>query len=44
VVIPHSFRSPFMTGCIIMMNGGASIVDVSGAAMSSLGVKWGAAE
>jgi len=36
--------SSFMTGCILMLDGGASIVDVSGAAMSSQGVNWGAAE
>jgi NAD(P)-dependent dehydrogenase (short-subunit alcohol dehydrogenase family) len=36
--------SSFMTGCILMMDGGASIVDVSGAALSSVGVNWGAAE
>jgi len=33
--------STFMTGSVIMIDGGASIVDVSGAALSSAGVKWG---
>ena len=36
--------SSFMTGCVLMMDGGASIVDVSGAALSSEGVNWGVAE
>jgi len=36
--------SSFMTGCILTVDGGASIVDVSGAAMSMQGLSWGAAE
>ena len=36
--------SSFMTGSILMMDGGANIVDVSGAAASSQGFNWGAAE
>ena len=36
--------SSFMTGGILLVDGGASIVDVSGAAMSSQGVNWGGAE
>jgi len=36
--------SSFMTGCILTVDGGASIVDVSGAAMSMQGLNWGAAE
>ncbi len=34
--------SQFMTGAVIMVDGGASIVDVSGATLSNAGVKWGA--
>ena len=33
--------SSFMTGSVVLIDGGASIVDVSGAALSSAGVKWG---
>jgi hypothetical protein len=36
--------SSFMTGCILVADGGASIVDVSGAAVSSQGVNWGVVE
>ncbi len=36
--------SAFMTGSVILIDGGASIVDVSGAALSSAGVNWGVAE
>ncbi len=36
--------SSFMSGCILTVDGGASIVDVSGAAASSQGFNWGAAE
>ncbi len=36
--------SSFMTGAVLMVDGGANIVDVSGAAMSSQGFNWGAAE
>jgi len=35
--------STFMTGAVLMMDGGAAIVDVSGAALSSVGVNWGVA-
>lgn len=34
--------SSFMTGAVLMVDGGAAIVDVSGAALSNAGVKWGA--
>lgn len=33
--------SAFMTGSAILIDGGASVVDVSGAALSSAGVNWG---
>jgi NAD(P)-dependent dehydrogenase (short-subunit alcohol dehydrogenase family) len=33
--------STFMTGAVLLLDGGAAIVDVSGAALSSAGVKWG---
>jgi len=33
--------SSFMTGSVLLLDGGASIVDVSGAAISSAGVNWG---
>lgn len=33
--------SSFMTGSVLLIDGGASIVDVSGAALSSAGVNWG---
>lgn len=33
--------SSFMTGSVLLLDGGASVVDVSGAALSSAGVKWG---
>jgi NAD(P)-dependent dehydrogenase (short-subunit alcohol dehydrogenase family) len=36
--------SSFMTGSVLLLDGGASIVDVSGAALSSAGVNWGVAE
>jgi meso-butanediol dehydrogenase / (S,S)-butanediol dehydrogenase / diacetyl reductase len=36
--------SLFMTGSVLLIDGGASIVDVSGAALSSAGVKWGVTE
>jgi NAD(P)-dependent dehydrogenase (short-subunit alcohol dehydrogenase family) len=36
--------SAFMTGSVLLIDGGASVVDVSGAALSSAGVNWGAAE
>ncbi len=31
----------FMTGAVILIDGGSSVVDVSGAALSSAGVNWG---
>ena len=34
--------SSFMTGAVLMVDGGASIVDVSGAAAKSQGFNWGA--
>jgi meso-butanediol dehydrogenase / (S,S)-butanediol dehydrogenase / diacetyl reductase len=33
--------SSFMTGSVLLLDGGASVVDVSGAALSSAGVNWG---
>jgi NAD(P)-dependent dehydrogenase (short-subunit alcohol dehydrogenase family) len=33
--------STFMTGSVLVIDGGAAIVDVSGAALSNVGVKWG---
>ena len=33
--------STFMTGSVLLVDGGAAIVDVSGAALSNAGVKWG---
>ncbi|MBN1454210.1 MAG: SDR family oxidoreductase [Anaerolineales bacterium] len=33
--------STFMTGSILLLDGGAAIVDVSGAALTNAGVKWG---
>jgi meso-butanediol dehydrogenase/(S,S)-butanediol dehydrogenase/diacetyl reductase len=33
--------SLFMTGSVLLLDGGASVVDVSGAALSSAGVNWG---
>ena len=33
--------SSFMTGSVVSIDGGASVVDVSGAALSSAGVNWG---
>jgi meso-butanediol dehydrogenase/(S,S)-butanediol dehydrogenase/diacetyl reductase len=33
--------SSFMTGSVLLVDGGAAIVDVSGAALSSAGVDWG---
>jgi NAD(P)-dependent dehydrogenase (short-subunit alcohol dehydrogenase family) len=34
--------STFMTGSALLIDGGAAIVDVAGAALSNVGVKWGA--
>lgn len=36
--------SSFMTGSVLLLDGGASVVDVSGAALSSAGVTWGVTE
>jgi len=33
--------STYMTGSVLLIDGGAAIVDVSGAALSNVGVKWG---
>jgi meso-butanediol dehydrogenase/(S,S)-butanediol dehydrogenase/diacetyl reductase len=33
--------SSFMTGSVLLIDGGAAIVDVSGAALTNAGVKWG---
>lgn len=33
--------STFMTGSVLLIDGGAAIVDVSGAALNSANVKWG---
>jgi NAD(P)-dependent dehydrogenase (short-subunit alcohol dehydrogenase family) len=34
--------STFMTGAVLLLDGGAAIVDVAGAALTNFGVKWGA--
>jgi meso-butanediol dehydrogenase/(S,S)-butanediol dehydrogenase/diacetyl reductase len=34
--------SAFMTGSVLLVDGGAAIVDVAGAALSNAGMKWGA--
>jgi len=33
--------STFMTGAVLLLDGGAAIVDVAGAALTNVGVKWG---
>ena len=33
--------SAFMTGSVLLLDGGAAIVDVAGAALSGVGVNWG---
>lgn len=33
--------SSFMTGAVLLVDGGAAVVDVSGVSLSSAGVKWG---
>jgi NAD(P)-dependent dehydrogenase (short-subunit alcohol dehydrogenase family) len=33
--------STFMTGAVLVLDGGAAIVDVAGAALTKAGVKWG---
>jgi meso-butanediol dehydrogenase / (S,S)-butanediol dehydrogenase / diacetyl reductase len=35
--------SSFMTGSVLLVDGGAAVVDVSGAALTSAGVNWGVA-
>jgi meso-butanediol dehydrogenase / (S,S)-butanediol dehydrogenase / diacetyl reductase len=35
--------SSFMTGSVLLLDGGAAVVDVSGASLSSAGVNWGVA-
>ena len=39
-----SDEASFITGAVLSVDGGAAIVDVSGAALSNVGVKWGVAE
>ena len=39
-----SDESTFMTGAVLVLDGGASIVDVNGAAVSSVGMGWGGAK
>ena len=34
--------STFMTGSVLLIDGGSAVVDVSGAALTNAGVKWGA--
>jgi NAD(P)-dependent dehydrogenase (short-subunit alcohol dehydrogenase family) len=34
--------SAFMTGSVLLIDGGSAVVDVSGAALTNAGVKWGA--
>lgn len=34
--------STFMTGAVLLVDGGAAVVDVSGATLTNAGVKWGA--
>jgi meso-butanediol dehydrogenase/(S,S)-butanediol dehydrogenase/diacetyl reductase len=36
-----SDESAFMTGSALLIDGGAAVVDVAGAALSNIGVKWG---
>lgn len=36
--------SSFMTGSVLLLDGGASVVDVAGAALSESGNKWGASD
>jgi meso-butanediol dehydrogenase / (S,S)-butanediol dehydrogenase / diacetyl reductase len=33
--------STFMTGSVLLVDGGAAIVDIAGAALTNVGVKWG---
>lgn len=36
--------SSFMTGSVLLIDGGAAVVDVAGAALSNLGINWGVTE
>ncbi|MCR4394981.1 MAG: SDR family oxidoreductase, partial [Dehalococcoidales bacterium] len=36
-----SDESSFMTGAVLVLDGGAAIVDVNGVAVSNAGMKWG---
>jgi NAD(P)-dependent dehydrogenase (short-subunit alcohol dehydrogenase family) len=36
--------SSFMTGAVLLIDGGAAVVDVAGTALSDSGVKWGVGE
>lgn len=36
--------SSFMTGSVLLIDGGAAVVDVAGAALSNAGVNWGVSE
>lgn len=36
--------STFMTGSVLLVDGGAAVVDVAGAALTNAGVKWGVEE
>jgi enoyl-[acyl-carrier-protein] reductase (NADH) len=36
--------STFMTGAVLVIDGGAAIVDVAGAALTNAGVNWGVSE
>jgi NAD(P)-dependent dehydrogenase (short-subunit alcohol dehydrogenase family) len=36
--------SSFMTGSVLLIDGGAAVVDVAGAALSNIGVNWGVSE
>ena len=35
--------SSFMTGAVLLLDGGAAVVDVAGTALGNSGVQWGAA-
>ena len=39
-----SNESSFMTGAVLVIDGGASIVDVNGSAVSNAGMNWGKAK
>ncbi len=36
--------SSFMTGSVLLIDGGAAVVDVAGAALSNVGINWGVTE